>query len=175
MENPDTTTGGEPRSTSSKWLRIALFLSLAVNFAVVGLAIGAAMHDRPDGPRRGPPDPNFGVFDQALSRADRTALRRQFIAEAGPILKERADLRSEVGEVLTVLRAEPLDVERLTQAMSGLAMHGRDRLALGQKLLTERLVSMTPQERARFADRLEDILARRSRDPDAGTAGEQQD
>ena len=55
-------------------VKIALAVSVALNLAVAGLAVGAWLGD---GPHKGMPrDMSFGPFSEALDDADRRAIRR---------------------------------------------------------------------------------------------------
>ena len=73
MTATDTAT---PPTRAPRWMKIVLALSLALNLAVAGLALGAFLKD---GPRRGMPrDLSFGPFTEAFSADDRRALREAF-------------------------------------------------------------------------------------------------
>lgn len=164
MEAPSDTpekATKNPRPDWPRWLKVLLFLSLAANLAVIGVGVGLVLH----GHAGGPPgsvmrDPSFGAFDQALTRADRMALRREFIRQSGPLMQSRTETRAILNDLLAALRADPFDPETLKSVMQLLNQNGRDRLELGQKLLAERLLTMSPEDRSRFADRLEEVVSR---------------
>lgn len=156
MAEPDRMGG----KTAGRGLRLVLALSLAANLAVLGVVAGTllAQEGRP-----GPPqvrDIGFGPFAAALSPADREALGRAFREAAPDLHGMRREMREEVGALLQALRTDPLDEPALRLAIAAQDARGRVRLDLGQRLLADRLVAMTLDERAAFADRLEEILAR---------------
>lgn len=146
-------------------LRVALALSLGVNLLVLGLVGGAVLnHLRGDDH---PPvrDLGFGPFTEALSPADRSALLRSYAAQSDGLREERRQMRAQMAAILDALRAEPFDAEALKTAMTAQVDRLADRLHVGQRLLTERLLAMSPDERHAFADRLEAAAARGPRPP----------
>ncbi len=144
---------------SSRWMRIALFASLAVNLLIVGLVAGALWH----GGRMMPPrEAGFGPFEAALDKDDRAALRRAFVARAGELGRPRREMRAQMNAILAALRATPFDAAALSQAMEAAVARTEARLQLGQSLMADHLTALTDAERAAFADRLEAALRRGS-------------
>ncbi|MEN9411476.1 MAG: hypothetical protein RL216_3450 [Pseudomonadota bacterium] len=142
-----------------KGLRIALGVSVALNLLVAGLVAGAML--REGGPRdRMLRDLDFGPLTEALSDADRDALRRAFVARSGGFRDVRAEMRADFDALLRALRVEPFDAEAVRGLLLGQQARVQDRLMLGQDLLLERLTAMSPAARAEFADRLEQRLRR---------------
>ncbi len=158
MPPPATSPASPPR----RWMRWVLGLSLALNLAVAGLVLGAVIRQELPGPRdRMVRDLGFGPFSDALSDADRKALRRAFFEQAPDFRKSREDIRSDMAALLAVLRAEPFDAATLQDVIQRQTERINARQALGRTLILDRIEGMTPQERADFADRLEDGLSRR--------------
>ena len=148
-----------PPQKSLRGLRIALGVSVALNLLVVGLVAGAILRD--GGPRdRMVRDLDLGPFTEALSQADRAAIRREFVARVPDLREARRAMRAEFGDLLGVLRAEPFDPDAMRAVMAGQRARMQERLDLGQDLLLERLTAMTPEARQGFADRLEERLRR---------------
>ena len=150
METPPMTP-----QKSSKGLRIALALSLALNLAVVGVVAGAFLRGGPmlrDAMMR---DPGFGPYPEALSPEDRKALRRALFDKAPEIRESRKLMRGEAREIIALLRAEPFDKKRFSELMMGQGDRVAAQLRLGQDLLRERVLAMSVSERQAFADRLE--------------------
>jgi len=149
-----------PTSGAPRWMKVLLAVSLAMNLGVLGLVGGAALRGAGD---RGRPDVReigFGPFSDALSPQDRQELRRAFLREGGNPRVMRQRMRNEVGTLLQVLRSEPLQEAELRAAFSQFQQRGQERLDLGQRLLADRIIAMSPDDRARFADRLEEGMAR---------------
>lgn len=147
------------------WVRIALVASLALNLAVLGLVAGAAL--RGDRHHQRPPaiaDVGFGPFTEALSREDRAALRRAFIARSDGLKGMRAEMRADMEAFAAAITAEPFDPAAAAAVLSGQKARIDSRIALGQELLIDRLSGMSPAERAAFAARLKDGLGRNGRD-----------
>jgi len=151
-----------PVSATPRGVKIALALSVALNLAVAGLAVGAWLGD---GPHRGMPrDMSFGPFSEALDSDDRRALRKALLARLGEFRGQREAARAEFQALLTALRADPFEAEALKTALAALEARNAERLDLGRSLIEARLIEMTPEERAAFADRLEKGLKRGRKD-----------
>jgi uncharacterized membrane protein len=152
--------GPAARPGGGRGLRIALAISLALNLLVVGVAGGALLAGAGHPPRPVVRDLGFGPFGQALSPADRAALRDAFAAEAPDMRGMRREMRSDLARLLAALRADPFDPAALRAALESQGARARERLDLGQRLLADRLVAMSVAERQAFADRLQAALSR---------------
>lgn len=162
------TTTPEPRPASYRSLRrwkIAFFASLAVNLMVAGIVGGALLKDPHDRGRE-VRDLGFGPFTEALSEADRDALRKSFRDRRPDFRAARAQMRADMGEMLSALRADPFDAGRLSRAFDTQQARLADHLKLGQDLLRERLAGMSDAERHAFADRLEQRITRKRPPPE---------
>lgn len=143
-------------------VKIALAVSVALNLAVAGLAVGAWLGD---GPHKGMPrDMSFGPFSEALDDADRRAIRRALLERVGEFREQREAARTEFEALLASLRADPFDPAALKAALAALEARNAERLELGRTLIETRLIEMSPEERAHFADRLEKGLRRGGKD-----------
>jgi uncharacterized membrane protein len=145
--------------SGSRWLKLALIVSVALNLAVAGLVLGAWLGD---GPRKGlPRDMSFGPFSEALSDQDRRALRKGLMERMGEFRTSREAARIEFAGLLAALRADPFDPAALKAALAAIETRNAERLELGRSLIETRLVEMSTAERQAFADRLESGLRRR--------------
>jgi len=134
-----------------KAIKIALGLSLALNVAVVGVVAGALLHD--GGPGHMPRELGLGPFTEAFSPEDRQAMRQSFMSHAsemGGMRGMRDAMQADRQAVLTALRANPFDPAAFQAAVAAQGDRMASRIALGQTLSAE--------ERAAFADRLEHML-----------------
>ncbi len=166
MSDPRTTPPPTPPVTTvpatSRGVKIALALSVALNLAVAGLAVGAWLGH---GPRQGMPrDMSFGPFSEALDDTDRKAIRRALLERLGEFREQREAARAEFETLLATLRADPFDPEALKAALAALEARNAERLELGRTLIETRLIEMSPEERADFADRLEKGLRKGGKD-----------
>lgn len=150
MENPPLTP-----SKPGKGLRIALAISLALNLAVLGLVAGAILRDGPGMRAAMVRDLGFGPYTEALSPADRKALRRALFEKAPDIRDNRRMMRDDAEALIGLLRADPFDAVAFQARME--AQHGRmaKQLRLGQDLLQDFVITMPDADRRAFADRLE--------------------
>jgi len=157
---PTTPAGPVSAPGAPRWMKVLLAVSLALNLGVLGLVGGAALHGAGDRGRPDVRDIGFGPFTEALSPQDRQELRRAFLRDGGNPRAMRQMMRNEVGALLQVLRSEPLQEADLRAVFSQFQQRGQERLDLGQRLLADRIIAMSPDDRARFADRLEEVMAR---------------
>ena len=155
-----------PARTGSGWLRAALLVSLALNLGIIGMVGGALF--RNGGPPHGASmvrDVGFGAFTDALSKEDRAALRRAFIADAPEFRDGRRDMRADFKDLLAQLRAAPFDADQLRAVLDRQSSRNAERLALGQTLIFNLLVAMPSDARQAFADRLEQSLSKGPKKP----------
>ena len=159
---PDAPVSNTPVAATSRGVKIALAVSLALNLAVAGLAAGAWLRD---GPRGGMPrDMSFGPFSEALDDADRKSIRRALLSRIGEFREQRQAAKAEFEALLVALRAEPFDPAAMQSALSAIEARNSERLELGRRLIETRLTEMSPEARRAFADRLEAGLRRSGRD-----------
>lgn len=142
------------------WLRWVLIVSVTLNLLAVGL-IGGAMV------RFGglPKDVHRGVAaGVAIFRELPRELRREVQGKARKTMAHPArTLRSETQSILSLLRADELDVQALTTLMQDRT----SRRAAFEKVLQDGYVSaveqMTLEQRRAYADRVEQALSRKRR------------
>ncbi|MCA3442733.1 MAG: periplasmic heavy metal sensor [Rhodobacter sp.] len=162
-DTPKAPVGPVPPSGIPRWMKLLLAVSLAVNLGMLGMLGGAALRGAGDRGRPDVRDIGFGPFTDALSPQDRQELRRAFLQGGGNPRAMRQMMRTEVGALLQLLRTEPLQEVELRAAFNRLRQRGQERLDLGQRLLADHIIAMSPDDRARFADRLEAMMARGGR------------
>lgn len=152
-----------PRPRSMRlWLRTVLFVSLALNLAVIGLAAGFLLRGPPErGIRdRDPAAPYTRAFSEDQRRELWHELRRGF-RDARDSEEEdgRRDVLSEYRAALNLLRATPFDAEAFRAIIAEQSDRSAQRRKRGEAVLTGYVMSMTDAERAQYADRLESELA----------------
>ncbi|ETX14767.1 membrane protein [Roseivivax halodurans JCM 10272] len=155
-----------------RWLKVGLYLSLAVNLAIAGLFAGMVLRDGP--PHRGGRGPGHEgfLYLRAFTDDQRQDLRRAFREEMGHDEKDRGERRQAFRErfldgyeqAATTLRQDPFERDALAQVLNTQAMRSREGRARGQQVLLDYLADMSPEARADYADRLlreiEDISKR---------------
>ena len=156
----------EPKR-KNRWLRPLLIVSLAINLLVVGIFAGWTFSGgKPPGDRI-PPSARSVMgepFLRALPPEQRKILLSEIVERSPNLRQNRAELRQHFEELLAALRAEPFDaneVSRLLEAQRGAALSRQD---VGERLLLERLGSMSVEERDAYANRLAKSLRRLRRD-----------
>ncbi|MGV6802590.1 MAG: periplasmic heavy metal sensor [Ruegeria sp.] len=146
----------EKSQRQRRWMPILLIFSLGMNLLVAGLVLGTVLRFR------GGPDgipPGFGpALYRALPDADRKDLRGELADQHRRGAKKRSDDFRALG---TALRAVPFD-RKSVQVLLDEQARSNDQLqeAVQQQWLS-RISTMTDQERAAYADRLEEVVKRR--------------
>ena len=154
-----------PPGPRSKALRIALAVSVALNLGVLGVVAGALLHDGGMmGARDGVRELGFGPFTEALNGEERSDLRRAFFEKAPDFRAGRKQMRADTQSLLVALRADPFDPDALRTIMESQRQRMIGQLELGQGLMRDLLLSMTPEARLAFADRLEARLQHGDKD-----------
>lgn len=143
------------------WGKLVLAFSLALNLLIAGLIAGALLGK---GPRDSNPllrDLGFGPFVQALPTKDKREITREMIGKAGSLRENRRELRREFEAFLVLLRSETLNEASLRDAITRQRSRVSERQEVGQELLIQRILAMTPGARADYADALDKALKRR--------------
>ena len=159
MDEPEMTNIVQPASRNGlRWLHWGLAASVAINLAVAGLVVGAIWRGQ-DGQRRDfVRDLGFGVYSEALSPEDRKALRQSFREKMPEFRKARVEMGQDLQGILSALRANPFDAEALKARLLTKNQRSAGQLALGQELIRDLMLGMSPEARLAFADRLEGRL-----------------
>jgi len=137
----------------SRFLRIALVVSLGLNLAVAGLAVGMLVRGHAAGPP-GRVDFSLGPLGRALTEKDRAAVAREFRSRGDVRPPGPRDRRQDLRELVAVLTAEPLDRDALERILERSRDRGRRAMEAGQSALIARIAEMTPTERIVLAERL---------------------
>ncbi|MEM7242901.1 MAG: periplasmic heavy metal sensor [Pseudomonadota bacterium] len=143
------------------WMRIALVISLCVNILVLS-AIGTALIGKKRFEDAG--GPRFGQIDamlRALPDDKRKELRRSFreqMLNNRPRREEMRALRQDVNEALT---ADPYAAADLTEALAAQRAFREMQSARAEAIWVEIYSSLTPEERATFAEKLKEHMKRK--------------
>lgn len=137
-----------------RWVRILLFVSLALNLLIVGLATGFFLNGPPNphGDRNDPVLPYTRALDEGQQREVRRALRRSFASDGRQV---RDGYLSDYEAALKLLRSTPFEAERISELLGAQAERGAEVRQRGQQVLSSYLAGLSPEERKAYADRLE--------------------
>lgn len=153
----DQTQTTKPRS--GRVLRIALFVSLALNIVIVGLFAGAVFDNRDKIGRGGPNtraafDAGIGPFGNAMTREQRRDFGREFDGRRDDLRDNRGEVRSHMQAMISAIVAQPFDEVALRDAFTAAQYALGERQRIGGDVLMNRIAAMTDGERAEFAERL---------------------
>lgn len=158
MQTPDQKSNPGMRP----WLRVVFGLSLALNLMVVGVVVGSALKwggkDRGHGARV---EQMGGPLTRALSHRDRREIGREMRKEFGKDRGAQSERRAALEALVADLRAERFDREAVAGHLARQRAILNDRMAFGQGLMLARIEQMSAEDRAAFADRLEQGLDKR--------------
>lgn len=173
----------EPRQPR-RWPKVLLAASLTLNVLVLSVIAGAYVRDHRDHrvDRRSPP-PERSVlregglmpFYDAMPRDARRKMAEAFRASERGFGPDRAALAADFRNFVGALRAEPFEAERLEKLLEAQQARAQARVSAGREILIAQIAGMSPEERAEFADVLEelfrDALTRAPRPQDKGPNG----
>ncbi|WP_299419305.1 periplasmic heavy metal sensor [uncultured Shimia sp.] len=154
----------QPSPKPRRLTRALLIGSLALNVLIIGV-VGGAVFSLRGGSDKGPVSDRFGsphikalTFDdkREVGRAIRSTYRKSNV-------DHRAD-HQHYKEALAVLRTSPLDEAVLRNLVMTLDQAGERRRAMARDVFLAKILSMSDAERADYADRLEEVLARGPKD-----------
>jgi uncharacterized membrane protein len=147
----DGTTPQKP----SRWMRVILFVSLALNIAILSIALGFFVQGggKPKGPPRGY-QIALGPFGLALDRTDRRDIRRALQANDDSRPLTRAEMQSKATDLLESFRNDPFDPEETISFFADVRARSNTVQETVQQALIDKIIAMSPTDRAAFADRI---------------------
>lgn len=155
------TQAPERTHRTPRWIKVVLVLSLALNLLIAGLVLGALVSGKGGERPRSERDMAGLPFLRALEPADRRAVLADLRRDAGSFRENRRETRARFASLLEALRAETFDreaVKVLLDEQRGIAVARQN---TGERIILDRVVSMSVAERRAYADRLEQSLKRR--------------
>ncbi len=156
-----TETSKTPKGGMRPWLRLLLVASLALNLLVVGLVGGALiMRGKWQEHHMARLEMLGGPMTWALSHKDRRAIGDKLRESFGNRQAMHEEMRAGMESLIADLKAVPFDPDAVAQYMAEHRAQLNARLELGQALLLERLTEMDDDERAAYAQRLQDAMQR---------------
>lgn len=138
-----------------RWMPVVLTASLALNCAVIAAIGGAAWRHHGDeraGMPRGPGGQRGAAFVKALPPEAGKAVRAE--------LRSQPRLRMDNDALLAALRQEPFDAVTAAEVLETQRAHGLARNDIARAAWFVQVEAMSAQERAEYADRLEELSAR---------------
>ncbi|WP_323042811.1 periplasmic heavy metal sensor [Gemmobacter sp.] len=167
MTDPVPHIPNPPRSRRLRWLLVA---SLTLNLLVVGVVAGVGLRFA-GGDMPPPRSIGFGPWSGGLDRSDHKALREAFGATGRDFRADWQLEREDRAALLAALRADPFDPAALDSVTARMNARATERMDLGQRLIRDHILAMTPDQRRAFADRLE-MSRRHGKDGGKGRDGD---
>lgn len=155
-----------PEKKSWPWLKITLFVSLAINLLIVGFLVGAAARHMGDGSKSAR-NPGLGAFGApymlALKPEDRRTVFRELKQSSRDVVPDRRERRAMFSAVVSDLRAQPFDPSALEATVAKQAETTVLVQKRAQAAWLDVVSGMTDEERQVYADAVESVLSRRLR------------
>lgn len=149
-------TNGESRRCPL-WMKVALVLSLVANMAVAGVYLG---HMSKETERKRGAERQIRWIVKFVPESRRADAEKLFDAKREQIRDLYRDSAKFLEEIVQAIRAEPFSHETVTAAMRARRENSEARRLLVEEATVELLSTLTPQERAHFADEMEQGLQR---------------
>ena len=139
------------------WLKVVLVLSLVVNMAVAGLYLGQMSKDKS---RKRGAERQISWIVKFVPEPRRVEAERLFDAKREEIRTLYRDRSKFLEEIVEAIRAEPFSHETVTAAMRARRKNSEARRVIVEETTVELLLKFTPEERAHFANQMEQSLQR---------------
>ncbi|CTQ48793.1 periplasmic heavy metal sensor [Jannaschia donghaensis] len=142
------------------WTGWALFVSVAVNVAVLAAVVGALLTGGPDRSapgddrRRGGGPPEIAALARGLDGPDRRALFQALRAN-GRVANARERMDAARERIVATLQADPFDRADFTAAMEAQRDLQADLAGRGIIVLADIIADLSAEERAGLADRMQ--------------------
>mgnify|MGYP000205546752 CR=1 FL=1 len=145
---------------TKRWVRVVLILSLGLNIACVGMIGGAIWkkHAEPHGNMRAPMAPTASMYIRALDEDGRRKLGEKLRDQGRKDQRIPKEIRQGFEQALELLRADTFDQDAFSTVMTDHARHADDRLVAARTMFLSHLATLSKDERAAYADRLEKTL-----------------
>ncbi|MEL6689362.1 MAG: periplasmic heavy metal sensor [Pseudomonadota bacterium] len=143
--------------------RILLYVSLLVNLLVIGLVAGTLLTGGPKGSDRRPAaagETGLGPLVRALEPQDRQELGLKMRRMLRNERLSRGEQRALMAEIQAALTTVPYDAEALDERLDRQVEEVQYRLTLARSIFIQHISEMTDEERAAFAERLQEVLDR---------------
>lgn len=140
------------------WVKVLLIISLCLNMAIVGLAIGAAYKWYRDGPvsmHQYFGSVGLGGFSGSFGEGDRNQLRLKLADRKGAFKKHLSNSQQEFENLISILSSDGFDQDALDDHFENQRHMSLQRMEDAHSLLSTQIANMTPEERIAVAERMQ--------------------
>jgi len=137
-----------------RWVKLLLIASLALNVAIGGAILGAALRGTPPSGAAGSPPDGISIIARAMPPAYQSQLR-QYLRDTRTVLQPDRRVLLGLGRRLVLaLEAEPFEPETIRAIFADQRNMLDNIQKAGHEALLKQIVKMTPAERTAFARKL---------------------
>jgi uncharacterized membrane protein len=141
------------------WMKLLLLVSLIGNAVVVGILCGTMLQDK-----RRPEEPGLSRTQTRIlymvPESKREATRTILLARKDEIEAAREAQFTAQAEMMAALKSEPFSADRLAAALAARHDASGRYWGIGYEQIADVAVALTPEERAAFADAIEEQYRR---------------
>lgn len=152
-----------------RWMKILFVASLSLNLLIIGAVGGAALSGggkwRGPGPEARASAAGGGAIIKALSREDKRKLRRAMAVALVSDRQIRQSLKAEQREFVEMMRGDTVTPEMVDAQLQDVQSKMVAHFTVARTLLSQRFAEMDDQARSEYADRLEQLIEKRGRQP----------
>ncbi len=157
-----TATEPKPqRQRSPVWMRVVLAISLALNFAIIGMIVGAFIRfGGPPSEARAPAPVLGALVYRELPLEERRALRRSLADMPSSVRNQQ---RVGLVALTQIIRKDPFDPEAAAEILERGAERREIMQAAAFQIWSNRVSAMSIDERIAYADRLVEAFENRNK------------
>lgn len=143
-----------PKSSTPRWFKFVLIISLALNLGIAGILVGTAL--RAPETRRSHVESPEGVamLARAMPHAHQRELRETLRTQRDDLRPDRQELQNLRQRFVAALRAEPFDIDAVSETFTAQRLVLDQLTASGHAAVIEQIEKMTPEERENYIRRL---------------------
>lgn len=143
-----------PKPSTSRWIKLALIISLGLNLCVAGILIGTALR-APEARRSNVEAPDgVAMLARAMPQSHQRELRESLRVQRDDLRPDRQELKNLRENFVRALRAEPFDIDAVRKAFIAQRRVLDQVTAAGHASVIAQIEKMTPEDRESYIRRL---------------------
>lgn len=147
-----------PKSSTSRWIKFALIISLGLNLGIAGVLVGTALR-APEARRSNVESPEgVAMLARAMPQSHQRALRETMRNQRDDLRLDRQELQNLRQRFVVALSAEPFNIDAVRETFAAQRVVLDHLTASGHSAVVWQIEQMTPQDRKLYIRRLLDGL-----------------
>lgn len=143
-----------PKPSTSRWIKIALVISLGINIGIAGILVGSALR-APEARRSNIEHPDgVAMLARAMPQSHQRELRETLRNQRDELRPDRQELQNLRQRFVVALRAEPFNIDAVRETFAAQRVILDHLTASGHAAVVGQIEQMTPQDRQLYIRRL---------------------